>query len=64
MNLVQTNNLSDIFTLLKDLQPELLTQLIISYEIGYLGKETMESLVDDCKSISVMLTRLIKARGE
>lgn len=52
------------FYIAKGSSAELLTQLIISHEIGYLGGETMESLVDDCKSISVMLTRLIKARGE
>jgi four helix bundle protein len=42
---------------------ELLTQLIIAYEIGYIEKTTMESHMNDCKIISVMLTKIIKARS-
>jgi len=52
------------FYIAKGSSAELLTQLIIAHEVGYLTKETSESLIDDCKVISVMLTKLIKARGE
>jgi four helix bundle protein len=41
---------------------ELLTQIIIGQEIGYIQKEEGDQLLNDCKVISVMLTKLIKAR--
>jgi four helix bundle protein len=41
---------------------ELRTQLIISNEIGYITSEEFESLDKECKSISAMLTSLIKHR--
>jgi four helix bundle protein len=50
------------FFIAKGSAAELLTQLIISHEIGYIDTEIMESLVNECKLISVMLTKLIRAR--
>ncbi|MCX6255437.1 MAG: four helix bundle protein [Bacteroidia bacterium] len=51
------------FFIAKGSTAELLTQLIIAQEIGYLDSETMDSLVNECKVISAMLTKLIKARS-
>lgn len=51
------------FYIAKGSTAELLTQLIIAQEIGYLDAEKTDSLVNDCKVISVMLTKLIKARS-
>jgi len=41
---------------------ELQTQLIIASEIGYIEKTVMESLMDDCNKISIMLSKIIKVR--
>jgi four helix bundle protein len=43
---------------------ELQTLLIISNEIGYIDLDTLNSIHNDCDVISVMLNRLIRARGE
>jgi four helix bundle protein len=43
---------------------ELQTLLIISNEIGYIELDTLNSIHNDCDLISVMLNRLIRARGE
>lgn len=43
---------------------ELRTQLIISFEIGYINKEDFEVLNKDCDEISAMLTALIKHRNK
>jgi four helix bundle protein len=42
---------------------ELMTQLLIAYEIGYVDQSTAELLVDECDRISSMLTKLIRARS-
>ena len=42
---------------------ELLTQLIIGQEIGYISKSDAEELINECKLISVMLTKLIRSRS-
>jgi four helix bundle protein len=42
---------------------ELLTQIIIGHEIGYINNEEADQLISDCKIISVMLTKLIRARS-
>jgi four helix bundle protein len=42
---------------------ELQTLLIISEAVDYIEKERMEELVNECKIISVMLSKLIKARS-
>jgi four helix bundle protein len=52
------------FYIAKASSAELLTQLIIGSEIGYIDKVEAEQLIDDCRIISVMLTKLIKARSK
>jgi four helix bundle protein len=51
------------FFISKGSAAELLTQIIIGHEIGYISKSDADSLINDCKVISVMLTKLIKARS-
>ena len=41
---------------------ELLTQSLISFEIGYIDKKTYDNIEKECKAISSMLARLIQAR--
>jgi four helix bundle protein len=43
---------------------ELQTQIIIAHEIGYIENTVMESLVNECDRISIMLNKIIKARSE
>jgi four helix bundle protein len=43
---------------------EVLTQTIISFEINYIGKEDFDHIENECRAISGMLTRLIKARSK
>lgn len=52
------------FFIAKGSSAELMTLLIIGSEIGYVKDETKDSLISDCRIISVMLTRLIKARSK
>jgi len=52
------------FYIAKGSTAELLTQLIIAQEIGYLDVESSDLLVNDCRIISVMLTKLIQARSK
>ena len=42
---------------------ELMTQLIIANEIGYIADDIKNNLVDECDKISSMLTNLIKSRS-
>jgi four helix bundle protein len=42
---------------------EVLTQIIIALEIGYIDEETYMKIEKECKGISGMLTRLIQARS-
>ena len=51
------------FYIAKGSVAELLTQVIIGREIGYISKSEAEILIDDCRIISVMLTKLIRARS-
>jgi four helix bundle protein len=51
------------FYIAKGSAAELMTQLIIAHEIGYLDIDTKNSIVDECDKISAMLARLIKARS-
>ena len=51
------------FYIAKGSSAELLTQLIIAHEIGYIECEVKDNLVNDCKVISVMLLKIIKSRG-
>ncbi len=51
------------FYIAKGSSAELQTLLIIAKEINYIENETMETLVNECTVISIMLSKLIKARG-
>ena len=51
------------FYIAKGSTAELMTQLIIAFEIGYIDQESELPLVDECNMISSMLTKLIKARS-
>ena len=42
---------------------ELQTLIIIAKEINYIESEMMENLVNECKIISVMLSKIISARS-
>ena len=50
------------FYISKGSTAELMTQLIIANEIGYIDDITKNNLVDECDKISAMLSKLIKAR--
>ena len=52
------------FYIAKGSVAELQTLLIISREIDYIDMETLKSLDNECNIISVMLNKLIKARGQ
>jgi four helix bundle protein len=43
---------------------EVLTQAIIPLEIAYIGNDDFNHIENECKAISGMLTRLIKARSK
>jgi four helix bundle protein len=61
---LETDKLSvRYFYIAKASSAELLTQIIIGEEIGYIDKKQSDHLINDCKIISVMLSRLIKARS-
>jgi four helix bundle protein len=51
------------FYIAKGSAAELITQLIISEEIGYIDIESKDLLVDQCEKISSMLSNLIKSRS-
>lgn len=51
------------FYISKGSTAELMTQLIIANEIGYIDDITTNNLVDECNRISAMLSKLIKARS-
>ena len=51
------------FYIAKGSVAELQTLLIISREINYIDEPTLKLLDDDCIQISIMLTKLIKARS-
>ena len=42
---------------------ELVTQLIIANEIGYFRKDIIDPLIVECKIISTMIIKIIKARS-
>jgi len=52
------------FFIAKGSSAELQTLLIIAKEINYIDRETMENLVNECAIISIMLSKLIKARSK
>ena len=51
------------FYIAKGSSAEVLTQTIIASEIGYLKPKDYEYIEQECKAISGMLMRLIKARS-
>jgi len=51
------------FYISKGSTAELMTQLIIANEIGYVDDITKSTLVNECDKISAMLSKLIKARS-
>ena len=50
------------FYISKGSAAELFTQINISYKIGYITEEQFKTLTNECKTISSMLTNLIKSR--
>lgn len=52
------------FNIAKGSCAELLTQLIIAYEIEYIYKDDFKRLEERCNKISAMLFNLIKARNK
>jgi len=52
------------FYIAKGSVAELLTQVMIGYEIGYITKEDADEIINECKIIPVMLTKLIRARSK
>jgi len=52
------------FYISKGSSAEVLTQAVIAYEIGYIDKKIYEHIENECKAISGMLMKLIKARSE
>lgn len=51
------------FYIAKGSSAELMTQLIIANEIGYIDSDISSVLIDDCDKISSMLAKLIRARS-
>ncbi len=51
------------FYIAKGSTAELITQLIIANEIGYIDQGIKDQLIDECDKISAMLSKLIKARS-
>jgi len=61
---LDTNKQSNhFFYIAKGSAAELLTQIIIGKEIGYIDKTQADILINECKLISVMLTKLIRTRS-
>ena len=52
------------FYIAKGSSAELLTQIIIAYEIGYLPRENFDHVKNECQTISRMLAKLIQARSK
>lgn len=51
------------FYIAKGSTAELMTELIIAKEIGYINSQSLERLLGECKIISTMLLKLIKSRS-
>lgn len=51
------------FYITKGSAAELITQLIIASEIGYLEESYKETIINECDKISAMLSKLIIARS-
>ena len=52
------------FHIAKGSSAELLTQAIIAHEIGYMDQNNFDQISRECRSISSMLAKLIKARTD
>jgi four helix bundle protein len=52
------------FYVAKGSAAELLTQSVIGHEIGYIADDEFQFIYEECKGISAMLTKLIKARSK
>jgi len=52
------------FRIAKGSSAELLNQIIIANEIGYLDNMQFDHIREECQAISSMLTRLIRARDK
>jgi len=52
------------FYIAKGSAAELMTQIIIGQEIGYIEKSYADEFTNECRLISVMLTKLIRARSK
>ncbi len=52
------------FYIAKGSSAEVLTQSIIALEIGYISQEKFDHIENECKIISSMLMRLIRARSD
>jgi four helix bundle protein len=52
------------FNISKGSSAEVMTQTIISLEIGYLEKSDYDFIIEECRSISKMLNKLIHTRSE
>jgi four helix bundle protein len=62
---LRTNKQSvQFFFVAKGSVAELLTQILIAFEIGYLKQGDYLRIRDDCLAISSMLTRLIQIRSQ
>jgi four helix bundle protein len=62
---LRTNKQSvQYFFLAKGSLAELLTQALISSEIGYITKDNFSHINNECRAISSMLTKLIQARSK
>ena len=62
---LNTNKQSvNFFYIAKGSTAELLNQVIIAHEIGYLTTQNFDLLTDECRAISSMLTKLIQARSK
>ena len=51
------------FYIAKGSSAEVLTQALIAFEIGYIAEENFKHIESECKAISGMLARLIRARS-
>jgi four helix bundle protein len=52
------------FYIAKGSSAEVLTQIIIAYELEYVKKEIFDYIYDECTAVSSMLSRLIKSRAK
>ncbi len=52
------------FFIAKGSAAELMTQIIIANEIGYIEPSISDKLIDDCDKISAMLSKLIRSRDK